>query len=116
MADEEQPKDHVPPGDSPPTADKSDIESNVKSRSTWLRLVFMLVIFVIYAVSRFVVLAVVVLQFLWVLFTAETNKQLGELGQSLATFTYQVIRYLSFNSDERPFPFDLEWPPGKEAD
>ena len=114
MADEEQPKDHVNPKDDVPKHDVSDIESNVKSRSTWLRLVFMIVIFVLYAVSRFIVFAVVVLQFLWVLFTGETNKQIGELGQSLATYTYQIIRYLSFNSDERPFPFDLEWPSGTE--
>jgi hypothetical protein len=34
------------------------------------------------------------------------------LGQALATYTYQIIRYLTFNTEERPFPFDSDWPAG----
>jgi Flp pilus assembly protein TadB len=91
-------------------AQSTHIEENVKSRSTWLRLFFMIVVALLYAISRVVVGAVVVLQFFWVLFTGATNKQLEQLGQSLATYTYQIIRYLTFNTDERPFPFDADWP------
>ena len=86
--------------------------SNIKSRSSWLRLFFMLVVVLLYGVSRIVTAAVVVLQFFWLLFTGNTNKQLQGLGQALATYTYQIILYLTFNSDQRPFPFDTEWPAG----
>jgi hypothetical protein len=85
---------------------------NLKKRSSWLRLFFMLVMVFLYSVSRVVVSVVVLLQFFWVLFTAETNKPLEKLGQSLATYSYQIIRYLTFNTEERPFPFDLDWPVG----
>ena len=88
------------------------LKSHIKSRSTWLRLLFMLVVCILYAISRIVVGAVVVLQFFWVLFTGATNKDLESLGQALATYTYQIIRYLTFNTEERPFPFDTEWPSG----
>ncbi len=90
----------------------SQLEQNLKRRSTWLRLLFMVVFVALYMITRIVFGAVVVFQFLWVLFTAETNKQLTELGQSLATYTYQIMRYLSFNSDEKPFPFSTGWPTG----
>ncbi len=86
------------------------IVDNLKSRSTWLRLFFMFVVVLLYSVSRVVVGAVVVLQFFWVLFTGETNNRLEQLGQALATYTYQIIRYLTFNTEERPFPFDADWP------
>lgn len=92
-----------------------DIKRNVKSRSTWLRLFFMVVVTLLYAVSCVVMGAVVVVQFFWVLFTAKSNVKLQELGESLATYTYQVIRYLSFNTEERPFPFDADWPRGPPA-
>lgn len=82
------------------------------SNKIWWRLLFMLILVVLYGVSRIVMSAVVVLQFFWVLFTAEPNEPLLKLGQSLATYTYQVIRYLTFNSEERPFPFDSDWPSG----
>ena len=89
------------------------LEENLKRRSTWIRLVFMVVFVAIYAITRIVFGAVVVFQFLWVLFTAETNKQLTGLGQSLATYTYQIMRYLTFNSEDKPFPFDAQWPTGE---
>ncbi len=89
------------------------LKNNLKSRSPWLRLFFMLVMVLLYSVSRLVVSAVVVLQFFWVLFTGETNKPLENLGQALATYTYQIIRYLTFNTEERPFPFDADWPTGR---
>jgi hypothetical protein len=52
------------------------------------------------------------LQIFWVLFTGETNKPLEKFGQSLATYNYQIIRYLTFNTEKRPFPFYLDWPAG----
>lgn len=91
------------------------VSENVKSRSTWLRLFFMLVVMLLYSVSRAVVGIVVLLQFFWVLLTGETNARLGRLGRSLATYTYQIVQYLTFNTEDRPFPFDLDWPDGPPA-
>jgi len=112
---EEQPRDF---GDDPETDDKKgerDIERNIKSRTTWLRLLFMIIVVFLYGISRIVVGAVVVLQFFWVLFTGNTNERLKGLGQSLATYTYQIVRYLTYNTDSRPFPFDDDWPPPTAA-
>ena len=130
MTTEEQPRDErprdEPPGDEPPrdharpgedayddpydSTGRGEIEENLKSRSTWLRLLFMIVLAFIYGISRIVVGAVVVLQFLVVLFTGETNERLRAFGRSLSTYTYQVLLYLTYNTEERPFPFDLDWP------
>ncbi len=96
----------------PASRDTGQLEQNLKRRSTWIRLLFMAVFVALYMITRIVFGAVVIFQFLWVLFTAETNKQLTDLGQSLATYTYQIMRYLSFNSEDKPFPFSLEWPTG----
>jgi hypothetical protein len=92
------------------------LEDNLKRRATWVRLLFMIVFVAVYAITRIVFSAVVVFQFLWVLFTAETNKQLMEFGQSLATYTYQIMRFLSFNSEDKPFPFNADWPQGSPDD
>lgn len=89
---------------------KVEISENIKSKSIWMRLVFMLIVALLYSVSRVVVTAVIVFQFFWVLFTGENNAKLQNFGVSLADYTYQIILYLTFNTEERPFPFDLEWP------
>lgn len=111
--------DETPSSDSDSTAgqqqSKPAIKENLKRGSTWLRLFFMFVVVILYSVSRVVVSVVVLLQFFWVLLTGETNKPLENFGQSLATYTYQIIRYLTFNTEERPFPFDLDWPAGPPA-
>ena len=91
-------------------ASANTVVDNIKAKSTWLRLFFILVIALLYSVSRLVVGAVVLLQFFFVLFTGKTNNQLLSFGQSLSTYTYQVVCYLTFNTEERPFPFDIEWP------
>ena len=91
------------------------VKENLKRGSTWLRLFFMFVVVILYSVSRAVVSVVVLLQFSWVLLSGETNKSLENFGQSLATYTYQIISYLTFNTEERPFPFDLDWPVGPPA-
>ena len=92
------------------SAEESQLAKNLKSKSIWMRLLFMLVITFLYYVSRIIVGAVVVVQFFWVLFTGETNQKLQIFGKSLATYTNQIILYLTFNTEERPFPFDMDWP------
>jgi hypothetical protein len=116
MTDGIQPRDHAP-GDV--TNDDSDddsggsstLEQNVKSKATWLRLFFMLILVFLYFISRIVLSAVVVVQFFWLLFNGTINESLRALGQSLAAYTYQIIRYLTFNTNVRPCPFDSPWPP-----
>ena len=101
MSDDNPPADHV--------LDDKDagtpIEEHIKSRSTWLRLVFMVVLYILATVASFVGSFVVILGFLWVLFTGETNQQLKHAGQVIANYIYDVVRYLTFNSDDKPFPF-----------
>ncbi len=117
MSENETTPDEMAEDVSEAESDKGgQLEQNLKRRSTWIRLLFMAAFVALYMITRIVFGAVVVFQFLWVLFTAETNKQLTELGQSLATYTYQIMRYLSFNSEEKPFPFSANWPKGAPGD
>jgi len=83
-----------------------DLKENVMDTNIWLRLVFMLLFAVVFAATRVVLVAVIAVQFLWVLFTANRNEKLLSFGSQLATFLYQIYRYLSFNTEKRPFPFD----------
>ena len=92
------------------SSEESPLAKNLKSKSIWMRLLFMLIITFLYSVSRIVVGAVVAVQFFWVLFTGETNQKLKVFGKSLSTYTNQIILYLTFNTEERPFPFDIDWP------
>ena len=106
MSEDNPPVDHVVTDD-----DQGEkIEDHVKSKPTWLRLIFMVVFYALASLASLVLTFVVVLGFLWVLFTGEKNRQLQDVGQGIASYVYQVVRYLTYNSDEKPFPFEAKWP------
>ncbi len=88
---------------------EATLRDNVKRRATWMRGLFMLMFVVISRVAEVVLWAVVVLQFLFTLFTGRPNARLLAFGQGLSTFIYEILRYLTYNSEERPFPF-APWP------
>ena len=107
MSDTNPPADHAFVDD---TEKRKPLEEHLKSRTTWTRLLFMLICYVLVSLAALVCSVVVVLGFLMVLFTGEVNRELRGVGHSLAAYIYENIRYLTFNSDDRPFPFGNQWP------
>ncbi|MEN8213105.1 MAG: DUF4389 domain-containing protein [Pseudomonadota bacterium] len=87
------------------------MKQNLVNSGTWLRGLFMLLFLLIAGVARFIIAVVALFQFFSLLFTGKTNAQLLTLGQNLSTYIYQITLFLTFNSEQRPFPFD-GWPDG----
>jgi len=113
MGNDNPPADHAFIDD-----DKSGnaVEENLKSRTTWLRGLFMLISCVLASVAVFAGSVIVVLGFFWVLFTGEVNRQVRQAGQSVATYIYDIACYLTFNTDEKPFPLGGQWPSGRNEE
>ena len=89
-----------------------DIKQNIKEKSTWLRGLYMLLFLVFYSVAKVIIFTVIAFQFILSLLTGKTNERLVKLGQSLSTYIYQIMTFLTFNSDEHPYPFGA-WPSGQ---
>jgi len=92
------------------------IEQNLKSRATWFRCLFICIYAALVWLASLVGVFVVVLGFFWMLFTGEVNTQLRQAGQSIASYMYQAVRYMTFNTDTKPFPFGASWPSGTPED
>jgi hypothetical protein len=75
----------------------------------------MLLFALLYSVAEFVMAAVVLVQFGYRIFNESNHPRLLALGASLASYIYQVFRYLSFNAEAMPYPFS-EWPQGESPD
>jgi hypothetical protein len=84
-------------------------------RETLVRGLLILLFAVVYSITELVIGAVVVLQFGFVLITGEKNAKLLELGARASAYVYQILRYVTFNSETRPFPFS-DWPALPPAD
>ncbi|MDT8453398.1 MAG: DUF4389 domain-containing protein [Gammaproteobacteria bacterium] len=82
-----------------------ELKENIKDQGTWMRGLYILMYAVIYSVTEIVIALVVIIQFLFVLITRQANEKLLALGAGLSTYIYQILSYVTFNSDLRPFPF-----------
>ncbi|WP_193161191.1 DUF4389 domain-containing protein [Microbulbifer hainanensis] len=89
--------------------DNEELKTNLTSGNQWLRLVYMVLFAFLLEIAGFVMLAVVVLQFLFSIITGSSNDNLRRLGDQIASYIYQTLQFLIYNSEEKPFPFS-EWP------
>ena len=86
------------------------VEENLKSRATWKRLLFMAISYMLVGLASLVGTFIVVFGFLWVLFTGEVNRELKQVGRSLAAYIHENVMFLTFNTDDKPFPLGNPWP------
>ncbi|MEQ1558035.1 MAG: DUF4389 domain-containing protein [Methyloglobulus sp.] len=84
------------------------LEENLKKISTWKRIFFMLIFAAIGGLVRMLLWAVILLQIASVLFTGNANENVLKFGRSLALYTYHILSFLTFNTENLPYPF-ADW-------
>ncbi|MFT5084180.1 MAG: hypothetical protein ACI9Y1_002233 [Lentisphaeria bacterium] len=88
------------------------LKSNLTSSKHWLRLLYMVFFAICLQVSSIVMSVLVAVQFVFALITGKANENLRVFASSLTKYIYAALNFLTYNSEEKPFPFD-DWP---EAD
>ncbi len=78
-------------------------------RHIWVRLIYMLVVGLLWHVAEIVLGVVAIVQFVVALVNDKPNERLVAFGRSLARYLQQMAAFLTFASDEIPFPFS-DWP------
>ena len=78
-------------------------------QSTWIRLIYMLLFVVILGAAILVLTLNVVIQFLFKLFRGSEIESLSDFGVDLGDYFRAIILYLTYHTDEMPYPFG-EWP------
>jgi len=89
------------------------INENLKKIETWKRIIFMLIYALIDSMVKLILWLVIFLQTGSVLLTGGTNPNVMDFGRNLATYHYQILLFLTFSTDELPFPFS-KWNPNTE--
>ncbi len=86
-----------------------NIDTTVNKRKIWVRGFFMLLMILLFQVTGTVVFIVMVIQFALHLINDEPNTRLVSFGRCLALYLQQIADFLTFTSEEVPFPFK-DWP------
>ncbi len=87
-------------------------KDNIKSESFWLRSLFMVFFLMVYRIVDLLVLLVAISQWLYVLLTGDSNASLSRFAGGLSQYVAQIINYLSYKNEQKPFPFN-DWPTSK---
>lgn len=86
-----------------------DIIQNLKNTASWKRLLFMALFIVAYTIAEFAIWAAILFLVFFNLFMGGSNERALLLGRQLSVYIYHILLYLTYNTEERPFPF-TDWP------
>ena len=92
-----------------------EFKANIKSKSIWLRGFFMLLFAVFYGVAEVVLVVVALFQFGCALFAGKPNDNATGFGNSVGQYIFQITQFVTFNTEQKPFPFSA-WPEPKPSD
>ena len=90
-----------------------ELLGHLKNPDTWKRVVLIVLFVIIAQVLELAIAVVVLFQVILTVVTGSQNEPVREFGAQLANYLYQIVRYVTYNSDERPFPFS-GWPDADE--
>lgn len=82
-----------------------DIVENLKEPSQWLRIAFMIAFAIALYVAISVLVVLTIAQALFCLVTGNDNINLRGFGKGLGTYVHQIVEFLTYNRQQKPFPF-----------
>ena len=82
-----------------------DIKNNAKNTDTWLRGLFILIFGVIFYFLYGLIWLLVIFQFVTKVITGELNRNLEQFSTKMTSYAMQILNYITFQSEKRPFPF-----------
>ena len=92
----------------------SDYSTETRApRSIWMRGLLMILMALAYQLAGTLLFFVAMIQFVLALINDTPNARLMSFGRSLGRYQGQVANFVSFASEELPFPF-TDWPAGDQ--
>lgn len=88
-------------------------ETSVTRKQIGVRLLYTLLFLIVFEVLKLIIQVAVLFQFVYLLITKGYSKPLRSFSDRLSSYVYRVIRYVTLNENQRPFPFS-EFPPEME--
>lgn len=83
----------------------NDVIHNLSRPAAWGRVLLMLAFAVILYITGLVMTVLILAQALFAVVAGEENANLRRLGATLTEFIAQILAFLTYNTDARPFPF-----------
>jgi len=76
-----------------------------EKKEAWFRIIVAIVSGIILGIWRYFIFVLTILNWIITIFSGKRNKDMADLCEYWNTEIYKYIRYLTFVTNERPFPF-----------
>jgi Domain of unknown function (DUF4389) len=93
---------------------KKNPDASGSKRKAWLRGLYMLFMLLALHVCEILLVIFAVIQFVITLMNGAPNERLVAFGDKLGIYLRQIAHFLTYASEEVPFPFS-EWPEQEKA-
>ncbi len=84
------------------------LKQNLQDSNQWMRILYMVLFWVVLYFVMMVTAVIIFIQVLFALITGSDNKNLRKFAADLTKYINQIILFLTYNEDRKPFPF-AEW-------
>lgn len=101
--------DHNASADTDSASSPTELKTRLLSPEHWLRGLFMVLFVLIACVASYVMVVLVVIQFLFALVTGASEERLRTFGLQLSQYLFQILTFVTYNDEQKPFPFN-DWP------
>jgi hypothetical protein len=80
-------------------------QGTVTRKQVAIRLLYTLLYVAIFEVVKTIVLLTTVFEYFFLLITLQHNEPARTFANRVATYGYRLMRYITLNENQRPFPF-----------
>ena len=84
------------------------LKKNLQDTNQWMRIFYMIMFWIVLCFALMVTGVIIFIQVLFALITGSDNKNLRKFSADLTQYINQIILFLTYNEDRKPFPF-AEW-------
>jgi hypothetical protein len=81
------------------------MEKTNERKEGWFRIIVVIVSGIILGIWKSLIFILAIVNWLIVIFSGKRNKELADFCEYWNTEVYKFIRYMTFISNKRPFPF-----------
>lgn len=86
-----------------------EIETNEREKPGIARALYILLYLIIGRFISVILFVVAITQFIYTWLSGEPNEKILDFTEGLSEYAKQLVSYVGFNTDEKPWPFG-DWP------
>ncbi|CAA6813492.1 MAG: Unknown protein [uncultured Thiotrichaceae bacterium] len=80
----------------------------LRQPSKWLRIFYMVLFAIAYSIAEIILTIIIIIQVILNLLTGTINERLRQFSSELSLYVYDTLRFLTYNTEDKPFPLS-DW-------